>query len=152
MKNKIIVSIFLLVLVSMTTYFFLNRDIPTFNKNATLNSIEFKNKVNIYVFWAEGCPHCEELYEYLELIQKDYKKYFNVYGFEISKNKENKDIMDMFKVELGNKKGEYSVPYYIIGDKSLEGFSIEMKDDILDTILKEYENLEEINKFENIIK
>lgn len=153
MKKGIIISIVLLLLLSVVAiYFYLNRDTSVFNKNATLSSIEFKDKVNIYVFWAEGCSHCEELYEYLEPLQKEYKNTFNIYGFEVSKNKINQDIMDSFKEELGGKKWEYSVPYFIIGDESMEGFSVGDKDEIIETILIKYENLNDINKFENIIK
>lgn len=153
MKKSIIISIVLLLIISVVILcFYLNRDTSVYNKNAVLSSIEFKDKVNIYVFWAEGCSHCEELYQYLEPLQKEYKNTFNIYGFEVSKNKINQDIMDSFKEELGGKKWEYTVPYYIIGDESMEGFSAGMKDEISETILIKYENLHNINKFENIIK
>ena len=52
-------------------------------KNATLDSIDWSsNKINIYVFWGDGCPHCEELFDFLESIRRNYRKYFNVYGFQ----------------------------------------------------------------------
>ncbi len=152
MRNKIIISLLLLISVSLIVYIFLNRDTSILNKNATINDIKIEDKVNIYVFWSENCSHCEELYQYLEPLQKEYKNVFNIYGFEVSKNKINQDIMDSFKEELGEKKWSYTVPYYIIGDESMEGFSVGMKKEVLETILIKYENLKDINKFENILK
>lgn len=44
------------------------------------------------------------------------------------------------------------MPYIIIGDEVVEGFIPSMKEEILNIILNKYENLDEINHFENIIK
>ena len=50
------------------------------NRNSTLSDITFQNdKINLYFFWGDGCPHCEELFSFLESIQNEYGKYFNVF-------------------------------------------------------------------------
>lgn len=126
-----------------------------FNRNATVNEIDTSNdKINIYVFWGDGCPHCEELLEYLKDSQKEYGKYYNVYGFEIWKNEENATLKDKIAEEIGDidKVGNMSVPYYIIGDKQKSGYSSSMNEDIVDMILEKYEEKDSINKFEAILK
>lgn len=121
-------------------------------RESKLTDIKFEDKVNIYFFWGDGCPHCEDFFAFLDEVNKEYGKYFKVYAFEVWNNKTNAEIMDSFKKELNGKVGKYSVPYIIIGDEVVEGFIPSMKEEILNIILNKYENLDEINHFENIIK
>lgn len=121
------------------------------NKNSKFDDIRIESeKINIYVFWGDGCPHCEELLIFLENIYKEYKEQVNIYAFEVWYNNENGKIMDLFLDELDGKVGSRSVPYFIIGDKSFEGYTSNMDEEIINTIISKYKNRESINKFENI--
>ena len=45
------------------------------NEEIELNNIvQEENKINIYFFWGNGCPHCEEEMEFFESIEKEYGK------------------------------------------------------------------------------
>lgn len=98
-----------------------NRTIAYMNKDASTSDIRReKGKVNIYMFWGNGCPHCKAQWEYLESLRKDYANDVNIYGFEIWYNKDNGALLDKFAEAIGDKDVN-SVPYTIIGDKSFRG-------------------------------
>lgn len=126
---------------------------PIFTRTAKLSDITFEqDKINIYFFWGDGCPHCEELFTFLESIKDEYNEYFNLYGFEVWYNEDNGKIMDYFQEKLGETVGSRSVPYYIIGDKSFAGYSSNMNKEILDTIKEKYNNRQDIKKFEGVLE
>lgn len=125
---------------------------PIFTRTAKLSDITFeKDKINIYFFWGDGCPHCEELFTFLESIKDEYNEYFNLYGFEVWYNEDNGKIMDYFQDKLGETVGSRSVPYYIIGDKSFAGYTSSMNEEILDTIKEKYNNRQDIKNFEGVL-
>ena len=122
-------------------------------RNATLEDISQESKkINIYVFWGSGCPHCKELFEFLESIRNKYGKYYNVYGFEVWDNEENGELMDSFKKELKEKTGKREVPYFIVGDESFLGYQNSMNKEIKETIRTKYKNRKTVKKFNNILK
>ena len=126
--------------------------IPVFTRTAKLSDITFEeDKINIYFFWGDGCPHCEELFTFLESIKDEYNEYFNLYGFEVWYNEDNGKIMDYFQEELDETVGSRSVPYYIIGDKSFAGYTSSMNEEILDTIKEKYNNRQDIKNFEGVL-
>ncbi len=161
MKNKILILIFFLVIILTTLgiYIFkttLNeksefKESEIIYKNTRLEDVKFKNnKINIYIFWGEGCPHCEELFTFFENIKLKYGKYFTVYGFEVWKNQENGEIMDQFLMELNGEPKKRSVPYYIIGDQAFSGYISSMDEKLIKIIKNKYRNRKKINKFEEI--
>ena len=114
-----------------------NLTVAYLNKDAKLSDIKKeKGKVNIYMFWGSGCPHCKTQWEYLESIRKDYPNDFNVYGFEVWNNDENRAIMDKFMEAKGDTNIN-SVPYTIIGDQS---YSSALSDKTFIRLIKEYKD------------
>jgi len=47
-----------------------------------------KEKINVYVFYGDGCPHCHNAFNFFESIEKEYGKYFDLVEYEVS-NSEN---------------------------------------------------------------
>lgn len=107
--------------------------------NIKLDNITKKDgKVNIYLFWGDGCPHCKEEKLFLKSIENEYGNLFNVYEFEVWHNEENEKIMKEFgKAMNDNLTG---VPYTIIGKESIKGFNDSKKEQILDAIINESKN------------
>ena len=107
--------------------------------NIKLDNITKKDgKVNIYLFWGDGCPHCKEEKLFLKSIENEYGNLFNVYEFEVWHNEENEKIMKEFgKAMDDNLTG---VPYTIIGKESIKGFNGSKKEQILDAIINESKN------------
>lgn len=151
-NNKLIIIGVSLIFVSLILLLMIfNRATNTIEKNATLDMIECNNaKVNVFVFWGDGCPHCKKEFEYLEKISKRYSSYFDVYGFEIWLNEDNAKIMNKFKEIL--KDDNSGIPYTIIGDKVFHGFAPDNSSELLDAIIEEYKSKNKTNYCEEIKK
>ncbi len=146
-KKLLFISITILLILIITAISFFTDDTNSMksnskliNKKATVESIKFKEKkVNIYFFWGDGCPHCEEEYEFWDSIINDYKNKINkIYGLEVWKNKKNAKNMKKFAKFKGDEiKG---VPYTIIGEKTFVGFDKSKKKLMKAAIDETYKN------------
>ena len=105
------------------------------------NVVREKNKVNIYLFWGDGCPHCKKEKEFFESIKTKYGKYYNLYTFEVWYNEENLNILNAFASSMGEK--VTGVPYTIIGSKTFKGFND--TDDYKQSIIKTIEEEKDKN-------
>jgi thiol-disulfide isomerase/thioredoxin len=90
-----------------------------------------KEKINLYLFYGEGCPHCEAEIEMFKDLEKNYD--INIYKYEVWYNDDNmqllKDVLKKF-----NKKYE-GVPFTVIGNKTYVGYSdAYTKDKILEAL------------------
>lgn len=107
--------------------------VPIFGVNAESN-----DKVNVYIFRGEGCPHCEEALEYFDSIEKEYGKYYNLVKYEVWYDKDNSALM----TDVAKKLNETvtGVPYIIIGKNTYKGFnSAQMSEEIKKNIKEEYD-------------
>ncbi|MBQ2640255.1 MAG: hypothetical protein IJF92_05820 [Bacilli bacterium] len=127
MKKKLLLVLSLLLLLIPINSLALSKDYKDVVSSITNENIE-KDKVNIYLFRGEGCPHCKEEEIWLSKIKNIYKDKINIYDYEVWHNKDNALLMK----EVG-KKFNYNVkgvPFTIIGDKYYVGFSETIKSDI----------------------
>lgn len=109
------------------------------NENIELgNVVREENKVNIYFFWGNGCPHCEVEIEFFDSIEKEYGKYYNLYKFETWYDEENAKIFNIFTNAMGDNAN--GVPYTIIGEKSFSGFNESFKEEFIKAIEEQYKN------------
>lgn len=115
-------------------------DIENISKiDAKLDNIKYnKDKINIYFFWGDGCPHCEKEFEFFDSIEDEYGDYFVLNTFEVWHNKENEKLLNQFANAMGDEVS--GVPYTIIGEKTFSGFSETYEKDILDAIKNQYQN------------
>lgn len=60
-----------------------------------------EGKINVYIFWGKGCPHCAALGKYLAEHTKDYEKIANIYSFEVWGDKENQAFFKSFASFIG---------------------------------------------------
>lgn len=116
-----------------------NTSLKDFEITVKVDNISYdENKVNIYLFWGNGCPHCENAMAFFESIEKEYGNYFKLNKFEVWYDKDNKEIMNQFASAMGDEaKG---VPYIVIGNKSYKGFSESYKESIINAITSQYKN------------
>ena len=85
-----------------------------------------KNKVNVYIFRGEGCPHCEEAIEWFEdelANDEEYSNYYKLVKYEVWYDESNKNLMDQVATELGTSAS--GVPFIVVGDIYFSGFSKE---------------------------
>ena len=91
-----------------------------------------EDKINLYLFYSDSCPHCHEEMEYLKELKMKYNKQLNIYKYEVTKNEDNAkmltSIKELFKV---NSSG---VPFTVIGEEYNLGFSDTTKTTLVNTI------------------
>ncbi len=105
-----------------------------YNYNTNLSSIKKEQgKVNVYIFWGNGCPHCTEAHNFFDSIGEEYSEYFNIYGFEVWYNSDNKSLFKKFAAAMNDETS--GVPYIIIGNKSFKGYINSWNNDILNAII-----------------
>lgn len=78
-----------------------------------------EKSVNIYFFWAEGCPHCAHEKPFLEKLEEKYPE-IKVHTYETWGNNENRKLL----IEVGKKLNTNvsGVPFTVIGEKHFIGW------------------------------
>ena len=108
------------------------------------------NKINVYIFEGDGCPHCAEAIEWFEeTLAKDseYSEYYNLVKYEVWYNEENNELMGEVANELGTQAS--GVPFIVIGEKYFSGFSsASSPETIKETIKEQYNN----NDYQDVVK
>ncbi len=110
----------------------------------SVEDITFEEKPNIYLFWGDGCSHCENLKEFINELPEDYKSKFTLNMFETWYNESNEEFMK----ELSTKMGEEAtgVPYMIIGEETFSGYASVYDEDIKAAINNLDENSYDVYK------
>ncbi|MCM8763125.1 MAG: thioredoxin family protein [Candidatus Omnitrophica bacterium] len=78
------------------------------------------NKVIIYFFWGDGCPHCEHEKPFLEKLKQNYPQ-VEIKAYETWHNKENLKLYFQLGQAFGVK--ELSVPATFLGDNVWRGYN-----------------------------
>lgn len=109
-------------------------------------------KINVYLFRGEGCPHCAEAEEFFDSLSKDeeYSKYYKLVDFEVWYDEDNGKLMDDVAKELGTEAN--GVPFIVIGEKYFSGYATTMDEEIKTSIKEAYENSDYKDVVSNIKK
>lgn len=83
-------------------------------------SVHANEKVNVYLFYGDGCPHCAALEEYLDS-QYGKDKDVKVYKYEVWNDTENQKLWE--KVQSVMETNAKGVPYFVIGEEVFQGYS-----------------------------
>ena len=87
-----------------------------------LNVEKDEEKINIYFFHGDGCPHCAEEEKFLKLLDERYKGQYNIYYYETWYDSSNKQLMLAVKGMMGDDVA-VSVPYTVIGNDTFIGYN-----------------------------
>ncbi len=130
-KKYVYAGIGILVLIIASFFIFSNGD----NQSATGNVISESSdltgnpdKVTVYFFWGEGCPHCSTQKPYLEEWQEKYGDEIEVKMFETWKNPDNVALFQEVAKAYGIQ--ARGVPTTFIGERNWVGFSSSMAPEI----------------------
>ena len=105
-------------------------------------------KFNMYLFWGDGCVHCHNLKIFLNDLEPKYKDMFDLYAFEVWGSPDNQTLMGRFAKTMGD--SPRGVPYLVVGDKSFNGFSEKMEEDIIQAIIDEFKSDVKHDVFKNL--
>ena len=99
-----------------------------------------KEKINVYIFRGEGCPHCEEALEFFDTLEADeeYSKLYELKTYEVWYDEENSKLMQDVADALGEEVG--GVPFIVIGTKTFAGYASSMDNQIKTAIKTAYES------------
>ena len=86
------------------------------------------DKMNIYLFYGEECPHCHALLEFLDPYVKNNDN-LTLYKYEVWHNEKNAKLYGEIHDLL--KDNSNSIPYLIIGNKIITGFNEEKTPDTI---------------------
>jgi len=75
--------------------------------------------VDVYLFWREGCPHCEHAIEFLRRVAID-EPQARVHYFEVSRNAANRAALIAYADK--RKLEDLAVPFTVIGDEIIVGW------------------------------
>lgn len=89
--------------------------------------VSAKESVNLYLFWGDGCPHCEAEQIYLKDLEKDFDN-LRVIKYEVWHNENNNQFMRQIASETNENLN--GVPITIIGQTIISGFSDSTKQQI----------------------
>lgn len=95
------------------------------------------NKVKLYFFHGDGCPHCAEAEEFFDSIKDEYGDKFEVVAYEVWYDTDNNELLQ--KVGEARDEKISGVPYILIGDKSWSGYASNLDDEIIEAIKSEYD-------------
>mgnify|MGYP003294270562 CR=1 FL=1 len=109
-----------------------------------------KDKINIYLFYGSGCPHCKAEKELLSKLEDKYPDKLNIYLYEVWDSKDNTKIMRKLKKDFGLDEND-SVPFTVIGEKYFYGYSDNIGVKIEKQIIT-YLDLEEISDEETVVE
>ena len=109
-----------------------------------------KDKINIYLFYGSGCPHCKAEKELLSKLEDKYPDKLNIYLYEVWDSKDNAKIMRKLKKDFGLDEND-SVPFTVIGEKYFYGYSDNIGVKIEKQIIT-YLDLEEISDEETVVE
>lgn len=129
--KKVISFLFVVLLLFSFT---INVDAKKKAKTTKKETVSCANKINLHLFWGNGCPHCEEMMEYLDGLSDDYKACFNLVKHEVWYDKAEKALMQKVATYFNESVG--GVPYYVIGEKSYSGFATSGGDELKAAIVK----------------
>lgn len=144
------IFILFIVLINISNKMNENKIKSTITMNSKLTDVVYdENKLNIYLFWGKGCPHCEEEWKFLNRIAPKYYDKIHVYGFEVWNSEENQKIMNEFKDKLNISK-DSGIPLTIIEDKYYIGYDESYNDEILKLIRNNHKNSKDIYLDKNL--
>jgi len=78
-----------------------------------------KEKINLYFFWGDGCPHCAKEEIFLSKLEKE-KSNLVIHRYEVWHNKENADLLA--KIAKNINLNVSGVPILFVGTENVVGY------------------------------
>lgn len=94
-------------------------------------SVLAREKMTLYFFHGNTCPHCALAKEYLNEIKENYPN-LEIIGYEVWEDEKNEALLSEVRTVLSS--DSRGVPFIVIGERYLTGFGSSRKQDIVDAI------------------
>ena len=90
----------------------------------------------VYLFYGNGCPHCAEFERFASKNKDKYN--FEVISYETWYSKENSELLSKLYERFNDKKA--GVPYIVIGNQRLVGWSSTIEEQFISLVKKNRQN------------
>jgi len=114
-------------------------------------SAKEKEKINVYIFYGDGCPHCHNAFNFFDSIEKEYGKYFNIVKYETWYSHQNSKLLASAAEEMKTDSANLGVPYIVIGDKTFLGYAESYNEDIKKAIVESYNNDKYVDRLASVV-
>lgn len=101
--------------------------------------------IKAYLFYGDGCPHCADEEKFFEEYLGENED-VELVRYEVWKNAENRELLSKVQDKLNNHKT--GVPFLVIGDTVLLGYTEGITDENIKDIIEEYRN---DSKYEDVV-
>ena len=105
-----------------------------------------ENKVTLYLFHGDGCPHCASEIEYLDSIEDKYNN-LEIVKYEVWYNEENSNLLNDIYEAFGVTR--HGVPTTIIGNTIMQGYGTSTGSTI-ERAIKYYSNHKYVDQVDRI--
>ena len=136
MKNKLLLLSFLLILLIP---FGVNALSSTYENKVyeVLGEEKSDDKIDIYFFYGDGCPHCKDEEEnFLNLLDERYKDKYVLHKYETWNDDNNVALLKKVRAAF-NLSSTSNVPFTVIGDNYWIGFT-EFYGEEMEASIQEY--------------
>lgn len=97
-------------------------------------------RVNVYLFWGDGCGYCKKECEFLSKFDVEHRGVMRLIEFETWNDKSNELLAERCGESLGTKGDR--VPLAIVGGQAFQGYDNNVAEKLADAILDEYKKSE----------
>lgn len=104
-----------------------------------------KEPVKVYLFWSESCGYCEMAIESLNKLEDKYENIFELVTYDVNEG-DNSELFYYLVDEFGNGGG---IPYFVIGEQTVEGADVEK---VIEIAKEELKNEEYVDFVANYVK
>ena len=109
-------------------------------------SIKAESKVDLYLFYGDGCPHCAEEENFLDEYLQD-KNYIELHKYEVWHDSDNRELLSKVQDAINNHTS--GVPYMVIGNKPIVGYYDGITDEQIKSVIEKTRKNE---KFTDLVK
>ena len=109
-------------------------------------TVKAENKITLYLFHGDGCPHCASEIEFLDGIKSKYKN-LEIVKYEVWYNEENSEFLTKVKSSFGVDNSY--VPTTVIGNTLITGYS-ESAGSKIERAIQYYSENDYIDQVQNI--
>ena len=82
--------------------------------------VSAEEKLKVYFFYGDGCPHCAKEEIFLDKLEKEYKDKVEILRYEVWYNSQNASLLREMAAKI--KLNVTGVPTTVIGDKAITGY------------------------------
>ncbi|MBT4277508.1 thioredoxin family protein [Candidatus Falkowbacteria bacterium] len=87
-----------------------------------------EEKVEMYFFWGDGCPHCTAAKPFIEELKNEYPN-LNIKSYEVYNNESNYNLWQSLAKAYNAQDELRGVPSFFIGENAFAGYHESMNDD-----------------------